>query len=833
TATVTDQASTPNTSPASAALAVTLDTSAPLFQSAATSADGAQVILTYDTALSATTAAAAAFAVQLNGSANAVTGVAVNGTTLELTLTTAAVHGDTLTLGYSDPTTGDDANAIQDAAGNDAATLPNTTPVTNSVAPTDTTAPIFDPTRSMPTDNGRIMVDSDLVLRFDEELSAERSDLSQVALKDSAGTSVEAAFSLNGKTLVINPTAALSNGQSYYVNWEANALQDAAGNAVAALSDTTTYNVTADGIAPSLEVANSTPTDDGALVPTGEIRLQFSETLSTSLSNLNSILLKDGEGATVSASVAIVNDATSGKGAVLITPAADLIDGADYYVNWTPEAIKDIAGNAAAAVSDTTTFNFTVDGTPPVFDPDGSLPADGARIQAGANITLLFSEALSAERSDLTKVALKDSATDATVAADISLSGDSLVINPQAALSDGRAYYVTWGAGALQDAAGNAVAVVGDKTTYDIVADATAPVFQPLLSTPVDDSSEQPRAGNIVLQFSEALSAERSNLSQVFLKDVESDQVVTATMRLVENTLVIDPMNPLANNASYYVTWAAGALQDAAGNAVAALNDETSFNFTTNGSIPSLAELGTTTLADGWMNAAEAATPTNLRAYLPTNAVPGDTLELLINGVSFSTPKSVVLTAAETGLGYSDFILSAAELGFNGVKSLTAKVGQGAPSPALTFILDAATPGAPTLTETGSSDTADGWMNAAEALSTTFRVNLASTGAVAGDSVELLLGGASFVGTPKKLTLSATDIAAGQVDFNVLKANLGADGAKSLSARISDAAGNISAPSTAITFQLDTAAPGAPSLTETGSSDTEDGWMNAAEALST
>lgn len=78
---------------------------------------------------------AAAFSVVAGGSANPVTGVAVNALarTVTLTLTTPVVNGQVVTLSYVDPSIGDDANAIQDVPGNDAVSLTNMA-VTNLTA---------------------------------------------------------------------------------------------------------------------------------------------------------------------------------------------------------------------------------------------------------------------------------------------------------------------------------------------------------------------------------------------------------------------------------------------------------------------------------------------------------------------------------------------------------------------------------------------------------------------------------------------------------------------------------------------------------------------------
>ena len=120
------------------------DDVSPTFVSAATNTAGTLVILTYNEALSSTTAATSAFAVTRAGSANAVTAVAVSGSTVELTVTDTIETGQAITVAYTDPSGSDDANAIQDTAGNDAATLGSTSVTNNStVASTAFNAAVF------------------------------------------------------------------------------------------------------------------------------------------------------------------------------------------------------------------------------------------------------------------------------------------------------------------------------------------------------------------------------------------------------------------------------------------------------------------------------------------------------------------------------------------------------------------------------------------------------------------------------------------------------------------------------------------------------------------
>ncbi|RZJ01322.1 MAG: hypothetical protein EOO54_27080, partial [Haliea sp.] len=113
------------------------DTTAPAFASA--TVNGNTLVLTYTDAsnLDAVNGpATGAFTVVSGGGSNAVTGVAVNAAARTVTLSLAATvsYSDTVTVAYLDATAGNDANAIQDASGNDAATLA-TTGVSNNTPP--------------------------------------------------------------------------------------------------------------------------------------------------------------------------------------------------------------------------------------------------------------------------------------------------------------------------------------------------------------------------------------------------------------------------------------------------------------------------------------------------------------------------------------------------------------------------------------------------------------------------------------------------------------------------------------------------------------------------
>ena len=99
-----------------------VDAVRPTLSSAATASDGASIVLTFSEPLDEDNGPSDTdFTVNVEGSAAALSGPpAVSGGTATLTLATAVTFGQAVTVGYTDPTAGNDANALHDTAGNDA-----------------------------------------------------------------------------------------------------------------------------------------------------------------------------------------------------------------------------------------------------------------------------------------------------------------------------------------------------------------------------------------------------------------------------------------------------------------------------------------------------------------------------------------------------------------------------------------------------------------------------------------------------------------------------------------------------------------------------------------
>ncbi|MDD3019163.1 MAG: SwmB domain-containing protein [Comamonas sp.] len=359
--------SKPSTAVTHTFVAATPDTTAPTFVSAATNTDGTKVILTYSEALHATTAVKEAFAVDVAGSPNVVTGVAVVGSTVELTLKDAITTGQSVKVGYTAPTADNKVNtnaAIQDTAGNDAATLTATTVVENKVAATgDTTAPEFASVAT--SDDGKI------VLTYDEDLdgTAPTEDLFVVTtgVDDTANAVTDVAVS--GKTVTLTLATPIANGvTNINVAYKAPApdaattnaaIQDAAGNDAAALPATAVTNTVGAAV------------DDTA--PTISDFIVASETTLTLKSNEAGTagLYNDSDDALIGTEVTLVKDTTSPAITVaaatgsVVTATLKVSDSATTPNVATHTANKVVIGTADPDTIDLGTANnyvFTFDG---------------------------------------------------------------------------------------------------------------------------------------------------------------------------------------------------------------------------------------------------------------------------------------------------------------------------------------------------------------------------------------------------------------------------------------------------------------------------------------
>lgn len=350
-----------------------------------------------------------------------------------------------------------DAGAFKDRFNNAFAGIADATSF--SFTTRDTVAPKL--VASTPADNAlAIHPASNIVLTFNEAVQVGTGN---IVIRTANGTIARtiaigdtSQVTVVGSTVTINPTADLADLTSYNVQMAAGVIKDLAGNAFAGITTATALNFTTkDTTAPTL--TSTTPTDDAINVAVGSnIVLTFNEAVKIGTGNIE---IHSADGSLFwSADVAGPGVTISGA-TVTLDPPNDLAPETGYYVTIGSGVLTDLAGNAFAGIAPSTAFNFrTTDTHAPTLL--SMTPADGTNhVAPGANIVLNFSEDIVAAgffgplyivRYD-GSVAATISATDTS---QVTISGSTVTINPNADLASGQSYYLDTGI-SFMDLSGN------------------------------------------------------------------------------------------------------------------------------------------------------------------------------------------------------------------------------------------------------------------------------------------------------------------------------------------------------------------------------------------
>ncbi|WP_442962698.1 Ig-like domain-containing protein, partial [Pseudomonas sp. Leaf48] len=418
-----------------------------------------------------------------------------------------------------------------------------------------------------------------------------------------------------------------------------------------------------------------------------------------------------------------------------------------------------------------------------------------------------------------------DGVADYSVAADA--AGNWSVI-PVPALGDGTAISVT-----ATDAAGNTSSPTGVVVDADLV-DSIAP-SAPLISAIMDDvgsaTGSVANGGSTDDNLPTLMgTAEAGSTVHIFLAGVLLDSVVADAVGAWSYTLT----TPLAN-ASYSFT---ATSQDAASNEsvssapyVITVQHDLSAGGLSGSDAPILAipEAG-----GGGINAAELANGIQAVVGLATGTQVGDVITITTNDGTSDLVTTHTVTQADLTNGIVVVTLTGTYADGHYTSSAVISDSAGnssAPSSTLQFSVDATSPGGVTGTDAPTVAIAEaaGGINSAELADGIQAVVGLTPGTQVGDVITLTANdGTNDVVTSH--TVTQADLTAGNVALTL--AGTYADGNYSISAVISDAAGNSSAPSSPLLFSVDATSPGgvagndAPTVTiaEAGG-----GGINAAE----
>lgn len=225
-----------------------------------------------------------------------------------------------------------------------------------------------------------------------------------------------------------------------------------------------------DKLAPTL--TSVTPVDDAIEVPSrANFRLAFSEPVQAGQGNLT-LYYADGS---VAHSVAVTDTSqvTIIGNLLTLNPSVDLRLSTGYYLNVPDGVITDLGGNRYAGLGGTSSYNFTTAATADLTPPTlmETSPVDNAKgTPLDSDLVLTFSEPVQLGTGNFVlynfdgSVARTIAATDAS---QVSVSGNSVTINPAADFGLNSSFYLGVSADAVVDLSDNYFAGLSGASDYN------------------------------------------------------------------------------------------------------------------------------------------------------------------------------------------------------------------------------------------------------------------------------------------------------------------------------------------------------------------------------
>jgi large repetitive protein len=260
-------------------------------------------------------------------------------------------------------------------------------------------------------------------------------------------------------------------------------------------------------------------------------------------------------------------------------------------LTWNTTGTKQVRivyKNRCSTIEKTLSVNVvSSDVTPPSIS--SLSPANNAtNVAVGANLIATFSETIVAGTGIIYIVNKANSATFASYSMNspnLTISGNTLTINPSTDLVNGINYYVTIPTGAVKDVAGNNFAGFTSTNTWSFTAAAAADLTPPIATTlsPANLSTGVDLNTNLVLTFSEPIIKTKGVLVQLAKGAVVVGNYTTDSpeVTISGNAMTIIPGFSLDPGYSYNLYIGSGAVKDLAGNSFADFTNASFWSFTT------------------------------------------------------------------------------------------------------------------------------------------------------------------------------------------------------------------------------------------------------------
>ncbi|WP_180013582.1 SwmB domain-containing protein [Acinetobacter sp. YH16031] len=324
--------------------------------------------------------------------------IVADGNTLTLITSPVIATGQTVSVEYTDPTAGNDENAIQDLAGNDAASF-STVDLPNGVI-NDSEQPVVDKASPVLID-AEVNADGNIELSFNEDVSTSNplpADFTVVV--DGAEIPVtDIVYDGNEIILVTNPV--ITEGQEVEVTYadstpgDGQGIRDGSGNVLDGFDAVGVGGVENNSEQP-VEDTESPVLIDAEVNADGNIELSFNEDVSTS-----NPLPADFTVVVDGAEIPVTDIVYDGNEIILVTNPV-ITEGQEVevtYADSTPgdgQGIRDGSGNVLDGFDAVAVGGVDNNSEQPVEDTVAPVLID-AEVNADGNIELSFNETLDAD----------------------------------------------------------------------------------------------------------------------------------------------------------------------------------------------------------------------------------------------------------------------------------------------------------------------------------------------------------------------------------------------------------------------------------------------------
>ena len=510
---------------------------------------------------------------------------------------TGITGSETLTLEFTGLDTSDNLYYYCTAHSNmvNTFTLVETTPIVDNTAPTlSSISPILNATN--------VDINSDLIFTFSEDVSGSTGNITiydnsdnVVEIIDVSGENV----SILNNEVTVNPVSNLSYNTSYYVNIDAGALEDGAGNAFTGLDSSSnsgmrfTTQDEPDIIPPTL-VSFSPILNATDISANTELVFTFDENMQTN--GDGNITIYDASTNAVIQEINSLSDNISISGEIItVSILNDLSYNTSYYVNIDSNILTDETNNFFAGLDSSSNsgmrFTTEVDAYSPILSSVSPV-LNATDISINTNLEFNFNEDISVNSGNIT---ILDASTNTIIqtidvsSTSLDISGNRATITLQTDLSFDTSYYVNIDEGAFQDIFGNDFAGLDSSSNsgmrFTTASDYIGPVITDI--SPLLNAIDVSINSALEFTFDEVISDGSGNITILDASTntiIQTIDVSSTSVDISGNRAIVTLSTNLPYITPLYVNIDEGAFQDIFGNDFAGLNSsvvDTGMRFST------------------------------------------------------------------------------------------------------------------------------------------------------------------------------------------------------------------------------------------------------------